>query len=131
MSQIRIHPKIVLLIDSVGALVTVIFLAVVIRTFNQCFGMPGNTLLLLAGIAFLFCIYSFSCFLFIRERWTPFLKGISIANLLYCCLTFTLVIYFWSSLTLLGILYFFAEMAIILALVYIELLVMRNWENEQ
>jgi hypothetical protein len=31
----------------------------------------------------------------------------------------------------LGILYFFAEMAIILVLVYTELLVVRNWENEQ
>lgn len=129
MSQIRIHPKVMLLIDGIGALMTVFFLAVVLRTFNHCFGMPDNILLLLAAIAFLFCIYSFSCVLFIRQHWTTFLKGISIANLLYCSLTFSLMIYFWQSLTLLGILYFLAEMAIICALVYVELVVIRNWEK--
>lgn len=131
MSQIRIHPKVILLIDGIGALMTVFFLAGVLRTFSHWFGMPDNILWLLAAVGLVFCLYSFSCELFVRQHWIPFLKVICIANLMYCCLTFSLVIYFRQSLTVSGILYFLAEISIICVLVYVESVVIRNWQNGQ
>jgi uncharacterized membrane protein HdeD (DUF308 family) len=59
--------------------------------------------------------------LVLKGNWTPFIKGISIANLLYCVLTIGLVIFYNPQLTTIGIAYFLGEIAIICGLVCIEL----------
>jgi hypothetical protein len=71
-------------------------------------------------IAFIFAVYSISCFLFLNKNWRIFLKAIVTANLLYCCLTTGLGIYYYSKLAILGLTYFLAEIAVIVGLVYIE-----------
>lgn len=83
--------------------------------------MPLKALYWLAFIPCLFCIYSFVCFWRIRENGSPYLKIIAVANLLYCCLTAGLVIYFRQQLTALGILYFVLEMVVITVLSIVEL----------
>ena len=67
-------------------------------------------------------LYLFDYFFFvIKAKWTTFIKGISIANLLYCILTIGLIIFYHPQLTTIGIAYFLGEIAIICGLVYIEL----------
>jgi hypothetical protein len=120
--QLALKPKILFLIDSLGALVTAFFLFVILKKFNLYFGMPQTTLTYLSIVAIVFCLYSMSCFLFLNNHWQPFLKIISLGNLLYCCLTIGLVLYNYQSLTALGITYFLAEILIICMLVFVELI---------
>ena len=119
------------LIDSSGAILTVFFLFVIMRQFDDYFGMPKTVLTYLSVIAFCFCIYSTACFLFLKRRWTPFIRLIGIANLLYCVLTIGLLIKYYPLLTIIGTTYFLIEIVIICGLSYIELNVAtRNKEKE-
>jgi hypothetical protein len=116
-------PKVLFLTDSLGAMVTAFLLFAVLRNFNKHIGMPETILVYLSLIAVSFCIYSITCFLFLKRNWVPFIKAISYVNLLYCAGTFGLLIAYHSVLTTLGIIYFWMEIAIICILVYIELTV--------
>lgn len=119
--QLSAKPKTLFLIDSIGALTTAFLLFVVLRTFNEYFGMPGTILTYLSVIAACLCMYSATCFFVIKADWVPFIKVIIIANLLYCILTIGLIIFYDAQLTILGTAYFLGEIAIICGLVYIEL----------
>ena len=114
-------PKKLFLIDSAGAFVTAVLLYAVVRIFNDYFGMPVDKVKTLSIIALLFCIYSTMCFFLLKNNWSPFLKIISMANLFYCCLTMSLLIYYYPVLTKLGLIYFSGEMLIIGSLAFIEL----------
>jgi hypothetical protein len=113
--------KTLFLIDSLGAILTAFFLFVIMRQFNGYFGMPKTVLTYLSLIAICFCIYSTTCFLFLKGRWTPFIRLIGIANLLYCALTIRLLIKNYSLLTIIGTTYFLIEIIIICVLSYVEL----------
>lgn len=113
-------PQKLFLIDSLGALLTTFFLFVVLRNFYEYVGMPIPVLTYLSVIALGLCIYSTACFFFLKGNWTPFIRGISIGNLLYCILTMVLVIIYYSQLKTIGMIYFVIEVIIILGLVYIE-----------
>ena len=114
-------PKTLFLIDSLGAIVTGFILFVIMRQLIEYIGMPKIVLTYLSFIAIFFCIYSTACFLFLKERWTPFIRLIGIANLLYCALTIGLLIKYYSLLTIIGTIYFLIEIVIICGLSYIEL----------
>jgi hypothetical protein len=49
-----------------------------------------------------------------------------LANFLYCCLTFTLVVIDFSLLTKLGVAYFLGEIGIVLGVIGIELWTVRG-----
>ncbi len=114
-------PKTLFLVDGSGAMLTAFLLFVIVRTFKEYFGMPERALIYLSVIAASFCIYSIACFFFLKTNWTPFIKAISYANLLYCSLTFGLLVLYYPVLTVAGVLYFLVEIAVICGLVYIEL----------
>ena len=104
------------LLDAFGALLSALLLGGLLASFPTTFGMPPKTLYLLAGIACLFSIYSLLNYFSRREGWQPFLRAIAIANLLYCALTLSLVIYFYPQLTVWGIAYFVGEMILVIFL---------------
>jgi peptidoglycan/LPS O-acetylase OafA/YrhL len=118
--QFNLHPKKLFLTDSLGALLTAFLLMTLLVTFNEQFGMPLNILYVLATVACAFALYSMCCYLFVGNKWKQSLRFIAIANLLYCCATMILVIYFYQSLTPLGVIYFAAEIVVISLLVMIE-----------
>lgn len=123
--------KALFLIDSIGAFTTAFFLFVIMRQFNEYFGMPKTILTYLSAIAISFCMYSTVCFLFLKARWTPFIRLIGIANLLYCVLTTGLLIKYYPSLTIIGMIYFWGEIVIICGLSYIELNVATSNKGKQ
>lgn len=110
-----------LLVDGIGALVSAILLGYVLAQFSGSIGMPVKMLHQLAAVAGMFAVYSFTTYMFVKENCKPYLKVIAIANLLYCCLTVGLLVYFKTELTTLGLLYFIAEVVVILTLVIVEL----------
>jgi hypothetical protein len=115
-------PQNIFLLDGLGAFLT----AIILFFFKLYFGIPIKIMSILAIIALIFSMYSLVCFLLKPHNWQSFLKGISIANLLYCVLTFTLLISYWGSVTTLGIIYFFVEIIIISVLVYMEIKIVRT-----
>lgn len=120
-TRIAKQASVLFLIDGVGALVSAFFLGVVLVHYQSIIGMPSNVLLLLATIAVFFALYSLSCYYFSPINWRRFMRGIAIANLIYCCLTGCMVLLFADMLTHLGIAYFFIEILIIIALARYEL----------
>jgi len=109
------------LLDSLGAFLTALLLSQVLARFESSFGMPREILFVLAGIAACFALYSLLCHFFLKKKWQPYLKAIAIANTIYCLVTLGLVIYFFRSLTWLGILYFFGEIIVVVSLARIEI----------
>jgi hypothetical protein len=125
-----LKPKILFLIDSLGALATTFFLFIVLRIFNEYFGMPNSILIYLSLITAILCIYSITCFFLLKNNWQPFLKAICIANFLYCYLTLVLVIQFYKKLTVLGMTYFLVEIMIVLGLALLELKTIKKAKKE-
>lgn len=120
-NKLILGPKKLFLIDCLGALISAFLLGVVLVLFEEFIGMPKEVLYYLALIACIFAVYSFFCYFHFPNNWQPFMKAIAIANLLYCLTTIGLVIYFYSQLTTLGAMYFLGELAIIIALISLEL----------
>ena len=128
--KITRNPKILFLIDGLGALLTSFLLVVVLTKFQDDFRMPMRILYYLSLIALVISIYSFSCHFLLIDRWEPFLKGIIFANLTYCCLTMGSVYYFYQDLSLAGVLYFGVELIIIIALVSMEFATLSNLSKD-
>ena len=113
-------PGLIFLIDSVGALATAFSLIVVLRQFNDYIGMPDMILVYLSAIAACYCIYSAACFLFLKENHAPFIKAISLLNLLYCVLTMGLLIKYSAQVRALGIIYFLGEIVVVCVIAFME-----------
>jgi len=124
------HPhffvKNIFLIDGIGAIVTALLLSQVLARFEAIFGMPPQILYILASIAACFAVYSLACHFRVKENRSPFLKGIAVANTLYCIITLGLVIYLRESLTWLGITYFLAEIVVVMSVARLEFIVINK-----
>lgn len=117
----KLNARKLLLIDGIGALVSALFLGVVLVVLQPHIGMPVETLHLLAILAVIFAIYSFGSYFLLKEKWSYYLQIIALVNLSYCLLTLGLVIKYFEKLTLLGLAYFGIEILIIFILVRLEL----------
>ncbi len=115
------HPKKLFLLDGFGALLSAFLLGVLLVKLESTIGMPPNILYKLAIIAGILSIYSFLNYWIDNRNWRPYLKGIAIANLVYCCITLGLVMDCYEKLTALGVFYFILEIVIIISLATIEL----------
>jgi hypothetical protein len=123
--------KTLFLIDSTGAFITAFSLFVIVRQFDDYFGMPKKELTYLSVTAVCFCIYSAACFLFLKRGLTPFMRFIAGANLIYCAVTTGLLIKYYPLLTIAGTAYFLIEIVIICGLSYIEFNVAKRNNEKQ
>jgi len=114
------NPKKLFLIDGIGALVSAFSLGIILTTFQSYFGMPKNTLYILAFIPCLFAVYDLVCYFQVKQNWRPFLKIIAFANLIYCVISIGFLFNHYQQLTILGWIYFIVEVIIIVVLVKIE-----------
>ncbi len=125
--QLKSNPKIIFLIDGIGALITFLSLFGIGFWLQEYFGMPQNVLYSLAFVGVFYAIYSLSCYFFLFDKiessikkWQSFLKVIIAANGLYCVALCFFLIYFYQSLTILGLIYFSLEISVITVLVVLE-----------
>lgn len=121
MSKMTLAPKRLFLMDGLGGMLSAFLLGVVLPRFETAFGMPRKVLYSLSGLACVYAVCSLLSCWRIKDNWRPYMRGIVIANLLYCCLTIGLVIYHRQEITKLGLLYFLLEIAVILGLAIMEL----------
>lgn len=118
--------KNIFLLDSFGALLTSILLYYIFRNFNDYFGLSKDIFELLSIIAFIFFAYSISCYFLVKQNWKSFLKIICAANILYCLLTFGIILYNYETISIYGTIYFLAEIAVIIGLVTLEIKIIKS-----
>ena len=121
LQKLTSNPKKIFFIDSMGGVLSALFLGVVLVGMQERIGMPVPVLYFLASIACFFALYSMCCHFLLSVHQSTFLLAITVANLLYCCTTIGLVLYFYDVLTSLGLLYFVLELFVLIALITIEL----------
>lgn len=121
LQKILIKPKNIFLLDSFGALLTTVLLYFILRNFNDFFGLSKDVFECLSLIALIFFIYSSSCYFLVGQNWKSFLKIISIFNILYCVLTLGIIIYYYQSISVFGIIYFLGEIIVIAGIVFLEI----------
>jgi hypothetical protein len=119
-AKLAANPRAVFLADGLGALLSTLMLGL-LALWEPFFGMPQAILYRLMPVAGAFALYSLGCAAAGPRRWRPFLRGIAVANLLYCCATLALVAYHLEKLTPLGLAYFLSEKAVVVALAIFEL----------
>lgn len=115
-----IPPTRIFLIDALGALTSTVLLTVVLVYFQAYIGLPIPTLYLLGALAGVFFIYSFSSFLWAKDNWRFWMRGIAIVNFSYCILTLILCFWHYPLLKPLGWAYFIGESGIVLSLAWVE-----------
>ncbi|WP_338793404.1 hypothetical protein [Bernardetia sp. MNP-M8] len=131
--KVKSNPKVIFLIDGIGALVTSLSLFGIGFWLSDYFGMPKNILYILSSIVAFYAFYSLSCYFFLFDKlgktdknWQSFLKVIITANILYCTVMPFLMLFHYEGLTVLGMSYFIFEIFVILVLVVFEIKVASN-----
>lgn len=112
------RPRLLLLIDGAGALVTALLLWLIPLALD--FGLPEKVTSVLSFTAIGLAVYSFSCAGLVKTNYRPFLAGIALANLLYCVAIAILMALHYSQISVFGILYFSIEIVVISILVVTE-----------
>lgn len=116
----NVPPRRLFLIDCIGALISTIFLGLVLTTFQAYIGMPLEVLYFLSYAAAGFCLYSLICFAFFPGFWSVLLKAIATINTIYSCITLVLLFKYFDDLLILGYLYFIGELLILAVLIRAE-----------
>ena len=105
-----------LILDAVGATVSVIMLGIVLVRLQSFFGIPVSALKVLASIPAGFFIFDMLA-IFSKDSLQPGrLMTIGILNILYCVLSLVLAILHSSSLTIYGWAYIIIEILIVVLL---------------
>jgi hypothetical protein len=121
----RANPRLAFLMDGSGALWSTAML-LVLAWLEPIFGMPQAVLYQLVPIAAVFALYSLGCYAGNPQNWRFFLYIIAIANLLYCLVTFILVVIHFEKLTAVGVAYFLMEKVVVASLAVLEIRVCRE-----
>jgi hypothetical protein len=108
-------------IDGGGALLSAFLLGIVLVRWEVVFGIPARVLYVLAAFPVLFAAYDGWCYWRTRHHPAPYLRGIAVANLLYCVLSLGLATVHHSSLTVWGWAYLLGEVGVVIALAMLEL----------
>ena len=124
-------PRRLFLLDSFGAALTSLSLIIILRFYNDYFGMPASILSYLITVGLIFFLYSTTCFLLLKKNWAAFIRLIGLGNLLYSSFSLVLIYYYFNTLTPLGVVYFFLEAIIVVVLAFIELKVANHLTEQE
>lgn len=122
----KVQPRTLLVIDGFGALLSAFLLGVVLVRFSSVFGMPINTLYLLAALPVGFAVYDFAVLGLRLRPLSPWLRGIALANWGYCVLSIILLFQHAADLASWGWAYFVGELIIVASLAGLEWQVARK-----
>ena len=119
-AKVTSNPRVLFLIDGIGALLSAFFLGLVFTRFESVFGMPEKALYFLALFPILFAIYDFIVYFIKSNNWILSIQIIAFANLVYSLISILLIYQNIQQLTVLAVTYFSLELLIIFSLVIIE-----------
>lgn len=118
--NLQLQPRFIFLVDLAGAVLSAFLLGIVLVHWQFYFGMPKESLHLLACIPLCFVLYDIVCFFFIRQNFKWALLGIAVLNFLYCLLSIYFLFLHASSLSILAWVYFVVEIFIVALIAYWE-----------
>lgn len=118
------NPNHLFLLDGTGACLTALVL--ILNAFMEWFGMPATPLRGLIIYASLLCIFSLGCALLLKKNWRPLLRVVIIANAVYGVATAFLISEYYTELSCWGLVYFCAEIVVLIALIVLEVSVLRR-----
>jgi len=109
-----------MLIDAFGAILSAFLLGIVLVKFEWFFGIPKQSLYVLASIPVGFALYDFFSVFVVKNNLARFLKGIAVANALYCIVSLGYGIFHRELITIYGWIYIIVEISILLFMVVLE-----------
>jgi hypothetical protein len=109
------------IIDAMGAGLSSFLLGLVLMNNTDIFGIPKETLFVLALIPIIFIIYDVLAVLSMFYRNYISFKIIAMLNIIYCVISFILCIIDFRSITVIGWLYIIGEIFIVIGIALIEL----------
>ncbi len=109
------------LLDAIGAIISAFLLGVALVYFETYFGIPKETLYVLATLPIFLAIYDLIIYFFVDSNLSLLLKIIAVTNLLYCMFSLGLAMFHFESITLLGWTYIIIEVLIVVLLACYEL----------
>lgn len=120
----KLNRRTVFLLDGAGAVLSAVATGLVMPMFHERTGVPNQILYALGGLAVMFATFSLSCYQLGRPtQWM--LKAIIAANLSYCLIT-SLLILNLKGVTVWGLAYLITEIVVVLAVVTLEIQVLRR-----
>lgn len=123
--RFKTNPKKLLIIDGVGAIISAFLLGVVLVKFENIFGIPKQTLYILASLPVLFAIYDLYAFKQENNKIYMFIKNIALLNILYCFISIGFAFYHIETIKFFGWIYIIVEIFIVAILASIELKISR------
>jgi hypothetical protein len=114
------QPHRIFLFDGIGAILSIVA-ALTATQFEHYLGIPSSVLSPLAIVGGCFALFSFTCYFTKVKNWRLYLKNLAVLNLLYCILIAGIIYYFFTKMSLLGVLFFVGEISIIVVLAIFEL----------
>lgn len=123
--RFKTNPKKLLIIDGVGAIISAFLLGVVLVIFENIFGIPKQTLYILASLPVLFAIYDLYAFKQENNKIYMFIKNIALLNILYCFISIGFAFYHIETIKFFGWIYIIVEIFIVAILASIELKISR------
>ena len=131
LSKAAKHPRMLFLVDGLGALLSAFLLGVVLPKFEDVFGIPSSVLYILAVIPIFFALYDLYCYLKRDNKSGIYLRIIAILNLLYCCVSLGLIIACAKTITTIGWCYIIIEIVIVGLLAIFEYMIGRKVKDKR
>ena len=117
--------KTVFAFDGLGALLSLVFTGLLLPFFSEQLGLPRHVLYSLAFFPLIYAIFSLSYYYLAKETAPWMLKTIIYANSGYCLLS-GIVLLTYDGITIWGQAILLAEILVILAVVAIEVKVLKQ-----
>jgi len=128
-NSIERNPKVLFLIDGIGALVTAFCLGIVLVHFENIFGIPPSILYVLAVIAIFYAVYDFYSYRQPKAQAAKYLRGIAVLNIMYCLSSLSLASYHSEQITIWAWAYLINEIIIIVLLSMLEFKIANNYKS--
>jgi len=122
-SQIKQDPNKIFVFDGMGAIISALFLFT-LTFFVNYFGIPKETLYLLASLPIFFALINLLGFYSKENHQRLLLKLIIFFNILYCLISIFFVWLHHDVITILGYIYVIIEILIIAIVVYVEFIIL-------
>ncbi|WP_198517130.1 hypothetical protein [Tenacibaculum sp. SZ-18] len=117
------------MIDGIGAIVSAIFLGIILVKLEILIGIPKFTLYLLASFPCLFAVYDFYCYFYSKLKLEFNLTIIGVTNLSYISLSLGMAFYHFEHIKLLGWVYLWLEIIIVACLAVVQLQVAKFYKQ--
>lgn len=121
----RLNKKNIFLLDGAGGVLSACFTGLLLTRYSLFLGLTVALLQTLASLALLYAAFSLITHFFVKTKKLWMLKTIIFANLFYCLISLSLIL-FLTRITWRGKLVLFLEIIVILLVVLLEFIVYRK-----